>query len=394
MDVVRLLKQLISIPSVNPMGRDVKGEIYFEEKLTQFLCDYFTELGVEYESIEVVPGRNNVIARTKRKPGAPTILMDVHQDTVPVEGMIVPPFGETEKDGKIYGRGACDVKGGMASMLMAFTRLVQEDPPDAANVILSCTCDEEATVKGIEHLVRLWEKPSGLSQILTEPPDLGLVAEPTMLDIVVAHRGATRWKIKTTGKACHSSQPKDGINAIYRMADVLKALQVHAEELSQREAHPLCGPPTLSVGVIEGGESVNIVPDCCTIEIDRRVIPGEDGIDVMHQVEAFLKQKLPFEFEMLPPWITGVSLSDHDNGEWSDRLLTVIDTVEPGHKKVGVPYGTHAARVNQGGVPAMVFGPGSIAQAHTIDEWVEIDQLQKAEEIYFQFCANAGRAEK
>ncbi|WP_299460877.1 M20 family metallopeptidase [uncultured Gimesia sp.] len=393
MDAVRLLKQIISIPSVNPMGRAVSGDIYFEGKLTQFLCDYFAELGVEYESIEVVPGRNNVIARTRVKPGAPTILMDVHQDTVPAEGMIVPAFEGTEKDGKIYGRGACDVKGGMAAMLMAFTRLVQDNPPDAANVILSCTCDEEATVKGIEHLVQLWENPSGLSQILTEPPDLGLVAEPTMLDIVVAHRGATRWKIKTTGKACHSSQPKDGINAIYRMADVIKALEAYAEELSQMEAHPLCGPPTLSVGVIEGGDSVNIVPDWCTIEIDRRVIPGEDGIVVMNQVEEYLKQKLPFDFEMLPPWITGVSLSDHNNGEWSDRLLSVIDTVEPGHKKVGVPYGTHAARVNQGGVPAMVFGPGSIAQAHTFDEWIEIDQLLKAEEVYYQFCATAGRIE-
>ena len=139
MDVVRLLKQLIAIPSVNPMGRAVTGEIYFEGRLTQFLCSYFTELGVEYESIEVVPGRNNVIARTTPKPGVPTILMDVHQDTVPVEGMIVPPFEGTEKDGKIYGRGACDVKGSMAAMLMAFTRLVKDNPPDAANVILSCT---------------------------------------------------------------------------------------------------------------------------------------------------------------------------------------------------------------------------------------------------------------
>ncbi len=390
MDVVRLLKQLIAIPSVNPMGRAVTGEIYFEGRLTQFLCSYFAELGVEYESIEVVPGRNNVIARTTPKPGVPTILMDVHQDTVPVEGMIVPPFEGTEKDGKIYGRGACDVKGSMAAMLMAFTRLVKDNPPDAANVILSCTCDEEATVKGINHLVQLWENPSGLSKILTEPPDLGLVAEPTMLDIVVAHRGATRWKIKTTGKACHSSQPNDGVNAIYKMADVIKALQTYADELSSWEAHPLCGPPTLSVGVIEGGESVNIVPDWCTIEIDRRVIPGEDGIEVMNQVEEYLEQALPFEFEMLPPWITGVSLSDHNNGEWSDRLLSVIDKLEPGHKKVGVPYGTHAARVNQGGVPSMVFGPGSIAQAHTIDEWLEIDQLLKSEEVYYQFCANAG----
>lgn len=392
MDAVQLLKQLISIPSVNPMGRDLTGDIYFEGKLTQFLCDYFTDLGVEYESIEVVPGRNNVIARTKLKPGRPTILMDVHQDTVPAEGMIVPAFEGTEKDGRIYGRGACDVKGGMASMLMAFTRLVKDNPPDAANVVLSCTCDEEATVQGINHLVKLWEEPAGLSQILSEPPDLGLIAEPTMLDIVVAHRGATRWKIKTTGKACHSSQPKDGINAIYRMAEVIQALEAYAEELSRSpNPHPLCGPPTLSVGVIEGGESVNVVPDFCTIEIDRRVIPGEDGIVVMNQVKDYLTEKLPFEFEMLPPWITGVSLSDHNNGEWSDRLMSVIDSMEPGHQKVGVPYGTHAARVNKGGVPSMVFGPGSIAQAHTIDEWVEIDQLLKAEEVYYQFCANAGK---
>jgi succinyl-diaminopimelate desuccinylase len=391
-DALSILKDLISIPSVNPMGRDVHGPEFLETQLTEYLLDFFDGLGVEAQKIEVVLGRANVIARFDRPRSQTTILMDAHQDTVPVDGMTIEPFTPVEKEGRLFGRGACDVKGGMAAMLAAFARLVKQNPGDAANVVISCTCDEEATVMGVLDLVKLWSSPQPQGTLLAEAPDVAVVAEPTDLDIVVAHRGATRWKIRTTGRACHSSRPAEGINAIYRMADVLKALESYAGRLADViPPHPLCGSATLSVGRIEGGISVNTVPDVCEIEIDRRVIPGENGKEVMNQVAEELQNSLDFEFEFLPPWIIGLPLSDDNNGAWADRLMNSIEDVAAvPHQKVGVAYGTHASRIAAAGVPSVVFGPGSIDQAHTKDEWIAIDELEQACEIYYRFCVSNG----
>ncbi len=388
MDAQSLLKDLVAIPSVNPMGRDVSGPEFYETRLTDYLVGFFRELGVPFETITVMPDRCNVIARFAGAPGKPTVLMDAHQDTVPVDGMIIEPFSPVVKEGRLYGRGACDVKGGLAAMLAAFARLVREKPEGASSVVMSCTCDEEAEVRGISDLALLWSDASRAGTLLTTPPDFAIVAEPTDLNVVVAHRGATRWKIRTTGRACHSSRPQVGINAIYRMASVLTALEDYASRLSEMIApHPLCGPATLSVGMIRGGSSVNTVPDFCEIELDRRCIPGEDGHGVIEDVRAFLRDRLDFEPEFLPPWIIALTLPDDNNGELADRLLQHIAEVVGPREKVGVPYGTHASRIAETGVPAVVFGPGSIAQAHTKDEWISITELEQAAEIYYRFCA-------
>jgi acetylornithine deacetylase len=389
MNPVCILKDLIAIPSVNPMGRELAGPECFEGRMSDYLVDYFMRLGIEHERIEVTPGRANILARVDGSQSAPTLLFDAHQDTVPVDGMTIAPFDPLERDGRIYGRGACDVKGGMAAMLSAFARLATERSTRAATVILSCTCDEESTVLGIQDLVTLWTDPGRRGSLLEKPPDAAVVAEPTELDVVVAHKGATRWKIRTHGKACHSSNPSQGINAIYRMSRVVACLEEFAAQLGSRvPPHPLCGPAALSVGRIEGGISVNTVPDECTIEIDRRVIPGEDADAVIEQVREFLEPRLDFKVEMVPPWIRAQALSDGDNLPWADRLLKHVRAHRGGGRgeKVGVPYGTHASRVAAAGVPSVVFGPGSIAQAHTKDEWIEIDQLHAAAEIYYQFA--------
>lgn len=389
MDPLDLLKQLVAIPSVNPMGRDLSGPEFFESRVSDWLARFFRSLGVPHERIEVVPGRANVIARYDAPGARTTILLDAHQDTVPVDGMTIPPFDPVERDGRLYGRGACDVKGGMAAMLAAFVRIARERPRGAANVVMSCTCDEEQTGLGVDDLVQLWADARRRSKLLPEPPDSAIVAEPTDLDVVVAHRGTTRWKIRTRGKACHSSNPSQGVNAIYRMARVVKCLEQYAAELPQRvPLHPLCGPATLSVGRIDGGISVNTVPDECTVEIDRRVVPGEDGRAVMDHVERSLREQLDFDFDMQPPWIVGPTLSDEHNGELADRLLADVAAVVGPRKKVGVPYGTHASRFAAAGVPSVVFGPGSIAQAHTRDEWISIAELRQATEIYYRFCSS------
>ena len=386
-----LLQKLIAIPSVNPMGRDVSGPEFYETRLTEYLCGMMDEAGILYEVQEVHPGRSNVIARLEGSPGAPTVLLDVHQDTVPVDGMTIPPFDPQVRDGKIYGRGASDVKGGMASMLSAFLKLNRDRPDGMATTILSLTCDEEATATGVAALADLWNMPNNGSQVLPSPPDVAVVAEPTMLDIVVAHRGATRFKLRTAGRACHSSRPQDGISAIYRMARVVMLLEEYAGKLADFfEPHPLCGPPTLSVGRIEGGSSINVVPDWCQIEVDRRVIPGENHQTVLEHLTNYLTERLDFEIEIQPPYLNGPPLPDDNNGPLAEALMSQIEAVAGPHAKVGVPYGTHASRTALGGVPSVVFGPGDIAQAHTKDEWIEIEQLKLAADVYYRFCASGG----
>lgn len=388
---LEILRELIAIPSVNPMGRDVDGPEFLERRLSDYLVAFFQRLGVEHRRLEVAEGRANVIAHFEPAASETTILFDAHQDTVPVDGMTIDPFDPIVRNGRVYGRGACDVKGGMAAMLAAFARLVKDRPARAARVVMSCTCDEEATSLGVNDLVRLWTEP-GRSEPDSEspflrPPDVAVVSEPTELNVVVAHRGATRWKIRTRGRACHSSVPSEGVNAIYRMAKVVSCLEEFSDRLPGLvPPHPLCGPATLSVGRIEGGVSVNTVPDACTIEIDRRVIPGEDGLAVIAQVESFLRERLDVDFEMLPPWLVGTALSDEKNSRWAEMLLTHVTAVAGPRRKIGVPYGTHASRIDAAGVPSVVFGPGSIDQAHTKDEWIAVDELEQAAEVYYRFC--------
>ena len=387
--VVDLLSDLVAIPSVNPMGRDLSGPIYFEANVTEYLRRFFINLGCPHEVVEVSPGRCNVLAKFESPDATQTFLLDAHQDTVPVDGMTIPPFEPTIKDGRLYGRGSSDVKGGMAAMLWAFRRLVLEKPAGAASVVMSCTCDEEATTTGINDLIRYWQPGDDRSTLLNEQPDAAIIAEPTLLDVVVAHRGVTRFVINTEGRACHSSDPTQGVNAIYRMARLVSCLEEYAVELPGRSpAHPLCGPATLSVGLISGGASVNVVPDECSIEVDRRLTPGDNADEAYDGIRNFLTSKLDFEFEMMPPYIVSPTLSNDDNGWLADGLQNHISDVAGPHDSVGVPYGTHASRTCSAGVPSVVFGPGSIDQAHTKDEWIEVDQLEKAGEVYFRFCSN------
>jgi acetylornithine deacetylase len=309
------------------------------------------------------------------------LLFDVHQDTVPTDGMTIDPFQPRIENGRMWGRGSCDVKAGMAAMLVALRRLCRERPREAASVVLVCTVDEEFTHTGASTLAGS-----------AHGADLAVVAEPTLLDLVHCHKGALRWKIRTRGVACHSSIPELGINAIYRMGRVLDALAEYAGILGASSPHPLVGPPSLSVGRIEGGQSVNIVPDWCEIEIDRRLIPGEQREPAIEALRQFLEQRLGslegLEFD--PPWV--------DVSALVPRLETWLEPLKEAVRRgtgreprlVGVPYGTDAGPLGAGGLPCVVFGPGDIAQAHTKDEWVDLDQVHLASEAYFQMALSLG----
>ncbi len=382
--VTRLLRDLVQIPSVNPMGRPIEGPGVLEAGVTDYLTRFFTDLGVAVDRQEIAPGRVNLLARYDAPSARTTVLFDAHQDTVPTDGMTIDPFAATIEGDRMYGRGACDIKGGLAAMLTAFARLVQERPTGSASVVMACTVDEEFTHKGSS---RLAIEPVGA--------DLAIVAEPTQLDIVNTHKGAVRWKIRTKGVACHSSTPERGQNAIYRMARVVAALEEFAATLRTGRADPRLGPPSLSVGRIEGGTSVNVVPDWCAVEIDRRVIPGEEASACQEQVAEFLREKLGGleTVEFLPPWINMPALKgrDPEQDPWLPKLKEAVQSVRGRVPEIGaVPYGTDAGPLGATGLPCFVFGPGDIAQAHTKDEWVELDQVRAASEIYFAMARALG----
>jgi acetylornithine deacetylase len=310
------------------------------------------------------------------------ILFDVHQDTVPADGMTIAPFVPAIEAGRLYGRGACDVKGSMAAMLSAFARLVREQPPGSASVVLACTVDEEFTHTGS---TRLAETSHGA--------ELAIVAEPTVLNIVHCHKGVLRWKVRTTGLACHSSTPHLGVNAIYRMGRVIEVLQAYAASLAESPPDPILGPPSLSIGRIEGGQSVNVVPDWCEIEVDRRIIPGEDGPKCLAQARASLQARLGDDagIEFGEPWVDMPALAPHAS-RWIEPLARAIETATGRRPEVmGVPFGTDAGPLAARGTPCVVFGPGDIAQAHTKDEWISLEQVRLAAEAYYQIAVDLGR---
>ncbi|VTR96556.1 M20 family metallopeptidase [Tuwongella immobilis] len=370
----QLLADLVSIPSVNPMGRPADGPLFFENRVTDYLEQFFRNLGVPYERQPVAPLRDNIVARFDSPGATRTLLWEVHQDTVPVDAMVIDPFAAEIRDGRLYGRGACDVKGSMAAMLTAFARLVREKPAGACNVILACTVDEEHTFLGVQELMR-----RGVQA------EAAIVAEPTGLNIVDAHKGVTRWKLTTPGRACHSSRPDLGVNAIYRMGLVLEATARYAQQLSASRSEPRLGVPTISVGRIEGGVSVNTVPDVCTIEVDRRLLPGESGAAAHEDHLAFLRSQPGIDFELLSkPWMACPALSNELSAKITAQLGQAIDAVVGSHSVFAVPFGTDASTIAEYGIPAVVFGPGSIDQAHTNDEWIELSQVEKAVEILLE----------
>jgi acetylornithine deacetylase len=383
-DLTRLLSDLVAIPSVNPMGRPLGGQGFLEGGMTDYLERWFAALGVSCRRQTVSAGRDNLLARYEAPESRVTVLFDAHQDTVPTDGMTIPPFEPRIEGGKLFGRGACDVKGGMAAMLAAFARLVRERPEGSASVIMACTVDEEFTHKG--------------SSLLANTPlgaNLAIVAEPTRLELVNCHKGAVRWKVRTRGVACHSSTPHLGINAIYRMARVVTALAEHAADLAAAEPHPVLGPPSLSIGRIEGGQSVNVVPDWCDIEVDRRVIPGETLDEAYARTHSELLRRLGDEaaawVEFQPPWINFPPLAPA-GAAWSERVRSALAPVLGGMPAMtGVPYGTDAGPLGDSGLPCFVFGPGDIAQAHTKDEWIVLDQVQLAARAYYELARSLGR---
>jgi acetylornithine deacetylase len=361
------------------MGRALAEDIILEHRVTAYLEGFFRGLGVAYERQTVAPGRDNIIARTSPSGTPQTLILEAHQDTVPIDNMTIAPFAAAIEGNRLYGRGACDIKGGLASMLAAFARLAREKPRGAANVVMACSVDEEHTFLGVQHLVKKGIKA-----------DMAVVAEPTSLNIVHAHKGVARWVLTVPGRSCHSSSPEQGTNAIYRMGRLLLAIEAYADHLRTTVIDPLLGPATLSVGRIEGGTSVNTVPDRCRIEIDRRLVRGENQEQATVDLKSYLtdKARIDFPFDCPAPWMSMPPLNPQGADQLILKLGQAIDQVQRSHRVHAVPYGTDASTLAAGGIPSVVFGPGDIVKAHTADEWVPLDEVEAASEILFRLaCA-------
>jgi acetylornithine deacetylase/succinyl-diaminopimelate desuccinylase-like protein len=373
------------------MGGAASGPEFGEARLTEHLQSLFEDLGLRCRRQEVHPQRDNLIARLDGEidpeKGGKLILFAAHQDTVPVGGMTIEPWNPAVRGGRLYGRGACDVKGGMTAMIAAIARLARERPVGMPTVVMACTVNEEYGFSGASALRGLLDGQQ--DEIIPRKPDAAVVAEPTDLDVVVAHKGVVRWRCHTRGRAGHSAQPEHGDNAIYKMARALRVLEGYQREVvATLGSHPLCGPATMSVGTIRGGISVNTIPAQCTIEIDRRLPPGEEPVEAYRHLVDYLGRDpdLDFPLQHDPPYMQGPALSDEDNRRLADRLVRIVTGVVGDCRRVGVPYATDAAFICEAGIPTVVFGPGSLAQAHTEDEWLPLEQLEQAAEGLYRFC--------
>ncbi|MDP7016636.1 MAG: M20 family metallopeptidase [Pirellulaceae bacterium] len=389
MTPVDILCKLIRIPSVNPMGREVEGDIYNEHRVTAYLREYFSALGASCRALDVAPEQQNVIAWLPGEPGpldgGSLIIWEAHQDTVAIDGMTIDPFAAEVRGGRVWGRGACDVKGGMASMLSAFARLAETSSSERPTVVMACSVNEEFGCAGARQLASLWKQPDEGCVATCRAPDAVIVAEPTRLNMVTSHKGVVRWKCRALGRAAHSSRPELGENAIYRMSRAVTALQDYAERVApQLPPHPQLGEATLSVGVIEGGSSVNIVPDQCWIEIDRRLLPGEDPQSVFADAVAHVEELAPGMVVHEQPYIATPALPDDLNGRLADGLERAIAAQGVTPRRLAEPYCSDASHFASW--PTLVFGPGDIAQAHTCDEWIEVEQLEAAAEILYSFA--------
>lgn len=377
-EVISLLKELIAIPSINPMGREVKnGDEYYETRIGCYIEDYIKANHIELIKQEVYPDRYNVGGIVRKGGNYPTIIFQSHLDTVDFDrekGNLLNPI---EKGGIIYGRGAVDAKGGMAAMLVALKYAKDNMDKINKNVIVVGVVDEEYQYQGGLKL---------LGEPLTRDADMGVVGEPTSCHIVYGLKGVARWEIEVKGKSCHSSEPQNGINAIYRMAKIVNCLErYHNEELAKVIDKDL-GRATLSVGTITGGRAVNIVPESCKIQVDRRLLTGENPDEEREKVTAYLKEQPEIDFEFISH-----PLFTNDPAEKIERDSLIVNIAKKACEELGiepvietVSYGGDQSRMIRGGIPTIMLGPGNIKVAHTEYEWVRSDELEKALAIYIK----------
>lgn len=353
----------------NAPGTDLTGE----EKLATFLSSWLESIGAEVTLEEVKPGRPNLIARFAPMDGRPRILFGPHLDTVGVGGMMIEPFSGEIRDGRLWGRGASDTKGPMAAMLWALHEHREQLSTLPVAVDFVAFMGEESGQWGSKDFARKYATNYNFA----------LVGEPTSMRIVHVTKGSLWATLRSTGKAAHSSQPERGENAILKLARALDQLDHHLGATLATFIHPVLGHATMNVGLIRGGARPNIVPDLAEAQIDIRITPAlaEAGGALKLLTEMIEFHALPIEIvdpHENPPMETA---ADHP-------MIQALLATDPLTGLAGAPWFSDAAHLSAGGIPSICIGPGSIDQAHTINEFISTAELEEGARFFAKFIAS------
>lgn len=369
--IVAWLQRLVQIPSVNPSHASPRAQTVGEGALVTYLARVFQDLDADEIIYDpVLPKRDNLYA-IWHGTNPDVALLDVHLDTVGVESMRIDPFGGTYQDGRVWGRGAVDTKASLAVALAVIEAHQQTAQPLTQSIMIACTVDEEELGSGAIALAA-WLRTRRLR------PTTMIVAEPTECQPVIGHTGLVRMWLHTYGVAAHTSQPHHGVNAIAAMVPLIQAYIGEHQRL-QTTAPAALGHGTLTVSLIDGGRGMNIVPDACRIGIDRRVVDGESASEVTQQLLRLAAAAT--DGGATHTFVTSAEAFYQDpNHPWIQALCTFHNTTV-----TTAPYGTNAFAY--GDIPhcCVVYGPGSIRQAHTEDEWVSVSELVRAARWYQQW---------
>lgn len=367
--LVERLVEMVRIPSVNPFGAAV-GPGTGEAAMAEYLADHLDRLGFAVETRSPAPGRPNVWGISSGGDG-PVLALAGHLDTVGVTGY-EDPFSGARRDGRVHGRGSCDMKAALAAFLEVAEVLKGAGRALGGRVMIAGLADEELGMLG-----------SAAFGSSGPVPDYAIVGEPTGLRICPAHLGQYAFRVRTFGHAVHSSIAETGVNAIEHMVRVIALIDRCREDLATATPHPLCGTGRISPTVIRGGDMVAIVPDLCELDIDRRLVPGESAAavraDLARRLDDLASTIPGFEYEIGAPLVDAAPLDTP-----VDSPLVEAARRAAAERGTEAEVGAFSAATDAPnlGVPAVVWGPGSLAQAHTLDEFVEVDQVVEATHLY------------
>jgi acetylornithine deacetylase len=358
---IALLRDLVAIDSVNPTL--VPGA-HGEAEIARRLADELRSLGLVVEITDVAPGRPNVVGVLEGRGSGRSLMFCGHTDTVGVAGM-TRPFDPQIRDGKLFGRGSQDMKGGVAAMVGAARAIVESGGLERGRLVIAAVADEEHSSLGADALVRTWRA------------DAAVVTEPTSLDVAVAHKGFQWIVVETRGRAAHGSRPRDGRDAIMRMGRVLSRLERLEQTLRTGTSHDLLGTASLHASLIEGGQELSSYPARATLQFERRTLPGEPADAALTETLAILNELRAEdpEFEGDAKLVFGrdayeIAPSSHLPG----ALLQAATAVGCGAKRVGMTFWTDASILGAAGIPTVLFGPGG-AGLHSTEEYVWLDDV-------------------
>ena len=373
---LRILKSLIEIESVNPtLVPGGPGE----RRVAEHLLSVLQAEGIASSLEEVCPGRFNVVARVRGAGPGPRLLLNGHLDTVSVDGM-ASPFKPVEKEGKIFGRGALDMKAGLAAASAALIAVHQERESYSGEVVLVAVIDEEALSLGTQHFLENW--PAGL------PFDFALVTEPTNLKVCSAHKGFAWLEVSTEGIAAHGSRPREGVDAIRAMAKVLQELELLDQRLQSGPAHAMLGTGSLHASLIQGGREWSSYPDHCLLKYERRTVPGESDAVVEGELGGILRKlrQSDSRFQGQGRLVLSRAPMEVDRGQPNMRRF--FDTAQfclPEQVAWGAAsFWTDAALLSEAGIPAAVFGPRGEG-LHSLEEYVIADDVVACTEVIYRF---------